>query len=382
MHRIEQVIVVGKGIVGLSVAEFLSRTANVHVRVVSSPESPEASLAAAANLATKAQVFGRDPHFEMKIVGKKIYRSWLENLRGECGELHPEDLSQLFVEGIGRDVFFDELRCSEQWARILQPIEDIRTRGLPEQPVRRAHAHAIEYGGESWVDAQRLLRYLVTVCTQRGVQFSQADMKNPSEFLKTTGPVDHLILCTGAETPRILAFWGEGAEPTALGLKKRRWSFGGTLEIQLGAENLLGDVALLEIIPGHGPIEKLTFSGAAGRLYGSSLSVKCAEQAGECAPEAPDKALLQGQKEQMSEIVRETFGLLLENVPHRYRWGNRLGFGHSELMVESCRIPSLLQPWIRGAFVIAAGAHKSGFLFAPCLGNTVLQKMHATVSSD
>ena len=67
-------VVVGRGIIGLSVAEVLSRT--LPVIVLFRDEPWMGSKAAAANLSTKAQVFARDPHFDLKLKGKSKYRSW------------------------------------------------------------------------------------------------------------------------------------------------------------------------------------------------------------------------------------------------------------------------------------------------------------------
>ena len=66
------IYIVGSGIIGLSVAEYFSRN-NPHVTVISNNNPLAGSYAAAANLATKGQLFGRDPHFQIKLDAKKIY---------------------------------------------------------------------------------------------------------------------------------------------------------------------------------------------------------------------------------------------------------------------------------------------------------------------
>ena len=221
-----KVVVIGKGILGLSVAEFLSRSGSTQVQVLSSVTFASASSAAAANLATKAQVFARDSHFDLKIRGKSIYRQWLNNLRHECGHANAEDLSSVYLSAAGRDVFGDELSCSAQWQRVVQPEVEIVERGLPQQKIFRTGDCSIDYGDEAWVDARYLLRLLEEVCRRRGVVFAELDVSDISALTSQIGQCDHMILCAGAWTPRILQCWG--VDTSARFLQKRRWSWGGT----------------------------------------------------------------------------------------------------------------------------------------------------------
>ncbi|NBW81689.1 hypothetical protein EBR21_08035, partial [bacterium] len=141
-------------------------------------------------------------------------------------------------------------------------------------------------------------------------------------------------------------------------------------------------ISLFEVVPGQGEPAKLTFSGAQGKLFCSSISVKCQDKGDS---EIPTHAELQGkveaQKAQMLTIAEQFLGRKIDNFLHRFHWGMRLGFGHNELVVE--RVSSvLLDSAIRKSTLVASGAHKSGFLFAPCIGELVMQKLQACRGED
>jgi hypothetical protein len=369
------VVVIGKGILGLSIAEFLSRSGQAQVQVLSSTACSAASSAAAANLATKAQVFARDPHFDLKIRGKKIYRQWLVDLRKECGEASPDDLSLVYCLATGRDVFDDANACNAQWQRVVQPVAEIVERGFQPQKIARSGECSIEYADEAWVDAQYLLALLEKVCRARGVVFDELDVAEVSDISAHVGHCDHLILSAGAWTPRILSAWG--ADSNCGFLQKRRWSFGGTLEIETSARQIPENISLFEVVSELREPAKLTFSGNSRRLLCSSISVKCADRG---MSEIPSQISVAGQialqQKHMTEVAQEILGCELNQVPHRFHWGMRLGFGHCELVVEQLLVPALL-PLVRKSLLVAAGAHKSGFLFAPCIGEIVMQKMQA-----
>jgi hypothetical protein len=371
-----RICIVGRGILGLSIAEYFSRTSANTVEVISCSAHSAASAAAAANLATKAQVFARDRHFELKIRGKSLYSDWLVRMRRECEDTNPEDLSDIYRMGWGRDFFPDDNSCTVQWRRVQQPAHEIQARGLQPQVIRRLSPTCLEYADEAWVDAQYLLDLLGKVCSKRGVRFSEADVLNKVEGVFQASSFDHLILAAGGNTPQILAAWGaRGAEDVFK--KSRRWSFGATLEVLNSDWQMPEGVSLLEVLPSSGPLSKLTFSGVSGRLFCSSLSVKCPDNGFARLPDEADAALVEQQKQKMVELACETFALKPEKSSLRFRFGLRLGFGHTELVCESLPVPDGLSNVIRHSLIVASGAHKSGFLFAPCMGELVLQKMQA-----
>ncbi|MEY3902077.1 MAG: hypothetical protein RL189_1383 [Pseudomonadota bacterium] len=369
-----RIAIVGKGILGLSIAEYLSRSGSFTVEVFSSENHSRASDAAAANLATKAQMFARDPHFSLKLQGKNDYRQWLAGLRREDGAAEPDDLSGLYIAGFGRDLFADEAACAAQYKRVLQPPEELAARALPLQSIARSSGCALEYDGEAWVHAGRLLELLERVCRKRGVSFSECDALREGDFSFAAKNVEGLVLAAGAATPQILSAWGVYQEGD-LFRKSRRWSLGATLEIENPHWSMPAGVSILEVVPARGALSKLAFSGVGGRLFCSSISVKCADNGFAHPPEEAQRATIELQQKQLSELVFETFSFYPEEFRHQYRWGLRLGFGHSELMVESLPVPASLSSAGIKTLTVAAGAHKSGFLFAPRIGELVLQKV-------
>ena len=160
-----QVFVVGRGILGLSCALALARAGHAVV-VVSSPHSPRASEAAAANLALKAQVFGRDPHFALKLRARESYAQWLQGLAGDVP----------FASGVGLELFDAPHLRDAQEARVRQPADALAARGFGAQGVARVSADAwgaLTYLGEAWVDAHALLAALETTCRALGVDFER-----------------------------------------------------------------------------------------------------------------------------------------------------------------------------------------------------------------
>jgi glycine/D-amino acid oxidase-like deaminating enzyme len=366
------IVVVGKGIFGLSVAEFLSRESQRKVRLLFSAQKGTASLAAAANLATKAQVFARDPHFGLKLSGKQIYRRWLQQLCAESPRYRDVDLNTIYVEGLGRDVFSSVELAEKQWKRVVQSPVDLVARKCPPQAVFRKTQDSIEYGHEAWVDADFLLNLLEDVCLSRGVEFCECDATNISDLEIQSHGASALILCAGSETPLLLEALQLRELPLAF-QKSRRWSYGATLALSTPQLQLPQGVALLEWVS-DAALEKLTFSGAGERYYCSSVSVSCPNSILSSTAGEPNREQLEQQQAVVADALEKFFGLRLDGVTHSWRWGTRLGFGHKELVVEA--VPHDFS-FLEGPIVVASGAHKSGFLFAPLIGSLVRQKLQA-----
>jgi hypothetical protein len=247
---------------------------------------------------------------------------------------------------------------------------------LKPQFLHRISPTTLEYGDEAWIDAQYLLTLLEGICIKRGVRFSESDVMNGFDRASAEVFFDHIVLAAGSYTPRILTAWGANGENSAF-KKSRRWSYGGTLEVFNSGWSMPEGISLLEVVSSAGPLTKLTFSGAAGRLFCSSVSVKCADRGFAQLPEQFDAATVEEQKQKMLQLASEIFGLDPEQTSCRFRFGLRLGFGHSELVCERLPVPASLSGVAGHSLIVAAGAHKSGFLFAPCMGELVLQKMQA-----
>jgi len=365
------IIVIGRGVLGLSVAEFLSREGKHSVLVCSDEQFPEASAAAAANLSTKGQLFARDPHFQLKLQSKVIYPLWLKAMAEEL-EAKGQGWNHTthYFCSKGRDTFETKGLADKQWRRIAQPIDELKSRGLSQQPVSRLSELSIEYDGEAWVDAVYLLRILEAVCRSRGVQFLHQDVHEFSTLLKLSNKISDIVVCAGSYSPQILGSWGCSDLLFGKGLKFR-CSYGGTLYADAPSWALPEDISLLEFVGETSP-EKVTISGTFQRLYASSVSVSCPYETSFLNLTAHEQRSVESQKQVVKELIQKQFGLNLNALKHEWRWGWRLGFGHRELLVEQV----LDRPeGFGGRIIMAAGAHKSGYLFAPMIGSLVGQKL-------
>ncbi|MEY2988531.1 MAG: hypothetical protein RJB13_2052 [Pseudomonadota bacterium] len=367
------IIVIGRGVLGLSVAEYLSRQGKGLVVVCSDEQFAAASSAAAANLSTKGQLFARDPHFELKLKSKADYPSWLEELEQELKKAGQScNFSSHYLCSKGRDVFETIEQADKQWRRIAQPIDELERRGLSQQLIYRPTDFSIEYDGEAWVDALYLLRMLEAVCLSRGVQFLNKDARELAELLKLSDKLSDVILCAGSYSPSILESWGCANFFGGQG-RKFRCSYGGTLCAEVPNWYLPDGLSLLEFIGDTAP-EKVTFSGKLGRLFASSVSVTCPFESSFLNLNAAEKHSVASQKQVVKTLLAKQFGLSLDSLKHEWRWGWRLGFGHRELLVE--QVPHRVDGF-GGRIFLVAGAHKSGFLFAPVIGSLVGQKLQS-----
>lgn len=368
------IVVVGAGVLGLSVAEYLSRQQGEHVLVCSHADIPEASLAAAANLSTKGQLFARDPHFAFKLSGKTLYPLWLSAMQAELARAGQFwDWSNHYSQAKGRDLFLTQAQADRQWARVLQPEEELRARGFQRQLIARTTDCTIEYDDEAWIDATFLLRLLTAVCRNRGVEFRRVDACQQDFIVGFKKQPRAVIVCAGSQSPKVLSSWGRLDLSAGTMGRKHRLSYGGTLVVEGSSWSLPPDIALLEYVGDCDPT-KVTLSGTQDRLFASSVSIACTETKAIQVLTASECEAVRQQMKTVSSVLRERLQLDLDSLKKTWRWGWRLGFGHKELVVED--IAHQIDGY-RGQVVLAAGAHKSGFLFAPEIGSLVRQKLQS-----
>ncbi|MBX9704521.1 MAG: FAD-dependent oxidoreductase, partial [Silvanigrellaceae bacterium] len=287
MH--EDIIVVGSGILGLSLAEYFSRNPHNKVNLISNEHPQSGSWAAAANLATKGQLFARDPHFALKLQAKKIYSKWLTSLLKEADGHHFFTIDEIFKHGKGIDYFDSKQACDMHFKRVVQPQEELKKRNLPANPIFRTSEMSLEYHDEMWVDAKKLLLLLKKVLTNRGCSFycSEFSFEMAEHIFKNTH-VKHnaqetetlkkqkIIFCTGAWTRELLS-QHRICEGNIFSLQPSRFTIGSTFTIENRAreylKNGLQHYALLEFIDSKLKT-KLTVSGSSKRFFLSSTTLK------------------------------------------------------------------------------------------------------------
>lgn len=328
-----KISIVGSGIIGLSLCEYFSRK-NFDITCISDEEKISGSKAAGALLSTKAQLFGRGEHYQLKLDAKKIYKKWLTEILEELGSTIC--LNEIYREGEGVEVFESDDEASLQIKRIVQPQAELKSRGLPMNPVERLGSKVV-YKNEAWVDAPRLLVLLKRVCEKRGVQFEEKDVLE-GDFLKTV-QADKVILATGYWTPSILAAWGYSALP------KARATWGSTFWANGASPASRCHAVILET---HRGKTSVSLSGTENNIICSSTTVK-------------NRRDLDETNELFLDVCHEIYGLSCESF--QSQTGPRIGFGHREIVVKHLEGPVPV--------IVCAGAHKSGYLFGPVIGPEV-----------
>lgn len=357
-------VIIGSGILGLSIAEYLTRTTidPSSLKIISNEHKLAGSNAAAANLATKGQLYARDPHFHLKLEAKKIYRSWLENL---LNELNKQEISldSFYKNGWGIDYFYSKENKEKQYNRVKQCEEELKKRNLPNNSILSQKENIILYKDESWVDAHILLDILRKVLLKRKVKFENIEINYEIyKKLNNSEKYKNIIFCTGAWTKDLLKKLNI-AVPSIM--EKQRLTFGSTFS----SKNLtdLKEYSLVEKVSADLK-NKVTISGSKNRNYISSTTVKISEI--ENLENLKELNVANNQLLKLAEqqMLNCPF-YLTENNTIKQLDGVRVGFGHSEIVLTQLSDQNLA---VRK--FVCAGAHKSGYLFAPVIG-AKLQKM-------
>lgn len=356
------IAVVGSGVLGLAVAEYLSRRQPV---VVISNEHPlTGSRAAAANLATKAQLFGRDAHFQLKLRARKMYRHWLGAMLAECGR-GDFDLEGVFCEGAGLEFFHSSAACQRQLERVLQPANELTSRGLGTQPFQKTSETSLCYFNEAWVDASFCLNLLTEVLKKRNVSFVYENVVQHAQSinaLKASYQVSQVVFCTGAWTTDVLAHFGlalQGSKRLTVGTTLvKNFNFlqvvNSAVLTAFGQPSVATPVALCEFHDVDVK-NKVVLSGSCSQTFLSSTSERLASLADSSA--AIDSLLVANAR------LENTADFYFKQLPETtlVKTGVRVGFGHTELVVKR----------LTHDVIVCCGAHKSGFLFAPVVGPLV-----------
>ena len=366
-------LIIGAGILGLALAEFFSRTPeHGSITIVDGGFALSGSQAAAANLATKGQQFARDPHFELKLRSKKIYASWLQKLIDEAQTFGAHlSLAEMFRQGEGLDIFKNVTDRDHQFQRVEQPPEQLEKLGLPTNAICKLHETQIQYQDEAWVDASILMQLLRLVLENRGVKFIEECLDERSllsEKMHLLKERDPILVCTGAWTLEFLQSM-ELSLPAAL-QKSRRLTVGSTVSLKKRSQS--PDFCLVDLV-GHAGRTKVTLSGNDEETHVSSTTLRIENK--ESFDEEMRKTLqtlddtmlnsalqfMQGTDAPVEE------GFAHEDILH-HKTGMRIGFGHSELVAVK-----LDETFEGHPLLVCAGAHKSGFLFAPVIGEVISQ---------
>lgn len=354
--------IVGSGILGLSVAEFLSRKIFLgsDIQIITNLHKYSASKAAAANLATKGQLFGREKHFQLKLEGKRQYFKWISLLLNETQNITPIDT--VYKNGFGVDYFTSQDNREKHFNRVKQNDDELFKRGFPNNSIIKIEENKINYVDEAWIDAQFLLSLLKDILIKRRVSFIQSDFgTNEYHHLLKSSEKKSLIFCTGVWTKYLLNKL-DIKLPHQM-LKQERITIGSTYFGDNILNNFDQKFILHEIISDNLK-EKVTFSGNKNKQFISSSTLKLNSinelEENSLALEKKNIELLNLAK---NTSYNSTFLKDSKEINITKLNGVRVGFGHSEIVLEKLNIPNT-----KINAIVCAGAHKSGYLFAPVVG--------------
>ena len=361
--------IIGSGIIGLSVAEYLSHKGK-SVAVISNDNPLSGSYAAAANLATKGQLFARDSHFQLKLDGKKIYPHWINRL---INEISYENKTQIYKFGLGSDIFFNSFDRDRQLKRVLQNKETLISKNLSTNAIESDGDHSVLYKEEAWVNAAELLKILKFVLIKRGVNFiDESFSQKYLDGINLEGQKVCFILCTGAWTKFLLK---ELQWPLPKGMNSsERMTIGSTFSVKNKIKNKYDEIILQEKI-NENFSNKVTWSGDANTSYLSSTSLKISSDLSPLnvnklfidlpSPgEVNLRELLENKNKQFLDFALEKEKISFESL--EIKTGLRVGYGHSEIIIEKINISHE-----KYSALVCCGAHKSGYLFAPVLGEMI-----------
>ena len=343
-----KLLIIGSGIVGLSLAEYFSRdTANTVILNSSKEDLLAGSLAAPANVSLKSQVTARQKHFNYKIQAQTLYSKWIRNLEQESSPSEEQGI-KIFRQGRSLEFFETEKLKEEQYLRV--------TKNASHDPQKiRMLSHKIEYDDEIYVSGSELLKLLKEVLQKRlnfRFDFTLLSRKNTSFLF---ADFEKVFFCTGAWTFQLLE---------ELGIKeglnfKPRYSLGLSLSFR-AKKSILRDYVLIDMVKKES--QKSTLSGREGQFcYLSSFSRKLInlnnlDTFSQDLKAEGLSALESFQKEGFIDSISDI----------SYLFGVRMRLNHEELSIQH-----ICSPDINTRLYFCSGFHKSGFYYAPIIGEVV-----------
>ena len=189
MRAIPDVVVVGGGVIGLSIArELAARQQSVLVLDRGNSENA-ASWAAAGMLAPQSEASGPDDFFHLGAASLRLYPEWVAQIEEESG-IGPEyRASGLLVLASSQDTLC-ELKRSVEWQRAAGLAAELVDRGEVrrlEPQLTMELAGAAHLPGESQVTPRLLLQALRASCRYRKVEIRTGQVVG--EVLSASGKV-------------------------------------------------------------------------------------------------------------------------------------------------------------------------------------------------
>jgi hypothetical protein len=350
----KKIYIVGSGIIGLSVAEYFSKQ-NKKITIISDENSFSGSYAAAANLATKGQLYARDPHFQMKLDSKKFYHEWISSLIFDS-KSKIDNLSEIFQIGDGIDLFSNTNDRDKHLNRVLQNKEELTSRNLATNYILAKDKNTIIYKNEAWVNAPFILQILKKILITRNVIFKKEKF-NTDHLNEIIEDKENslLIFCTGAWTKPLLESLNIKL-PNSFN-RSERLTLGSTINFpQKNSNNYI----LTDIIDSNLK-SKITISGNSQNTYLSSSTLKIKNLS-----DLNKTISVEEENRRLIQLYLNSNIIIEKNALYTTRTGYRVGYGHTELLLESIHLG-----FHQIKTIVCCGAHKSGFLLAPILGKKI-----------